>query len=476
MPERLLRKDTKNNKNPPLFHPDMFRTHTCGELSKKEAGKKVTLAGWVDSVRIGGKIGFLHLRDRYGKTQVFLNPDLAKEFRNLNREDILQVEGEVKARPDNQVKGKGTGEIELSAKKITILKEVPELPLELDDSIESSEETRLKYRYMDLRRPEMQESLILRHKLVKSIRDFMDTDNFLEMETPMLAKSTPEGARDYIVPSRTFPGSFFALPQSPQIFKQLLMVGGFDKYFQIVRCFRDEDLRADRQPEFTQLDVEMSFVEEEDIYDLLERLMKHVFKEVLNVNLKTPFPRITYKESMKKYKSDKPDLRKEHKTDWAFLWVTDFPMFEFSETANRFIAMHHPFTSPNMDDVKFLHDDKAKVRSRGYDLVLNGFELGGGSIRIHDGGLQSDVFKALGLTEAQAKEKFGFLLDALKFAPPHGGIALGVDRWAMLMAERDNIREVIAFPKNKEARDLMMDAPAPVDGEQLKDVHVKVTK
>jgi aspartyl-tRNA synthetase len=454
----------------------MLRTHTCGELSKEHAGKKVTLAGWVDSVRIGGKIGFLHLRDRYGKTQVFLNKDLAHEFRSLNREDILQVEGEVKARPENQVKGTGTGEIELSAKKITILKEVPELPLELDDSIESSEETRLKYRYIDLRRPDMQEALILRHKLTKSIRDFLDEESFLEMETPMLAKSTPEGARDYIVPSRTFQGKFFALPQSPQIFKQLLMVSGFDKYFQIVRCFRDEDLRADRQPEFTQLDMELSFVEEEDIYSLMERMMVYVFKEVLNVKLKTPFPRMSYEDAMKKHNSDKPDLRKEHKTDWAFLWVTEFPMFEFNKEANRFVAMHHPFTSPNIEDMKFIHDKKEKVRSRAYDLVLNGTELGGGSIRIHDNKIQSEVFTSLGLTEKQAQQKFGFLLDALKFAPPHGGIAFGLDRWAMLMAGKDSIRDVIAFPKNKEARDLMMDAPSEVDGEQLKDVHIKLAK
>ncbi len=451
----------------------MLRTHTCGELSKKHAGKKVSLAGWVDSVRIGGKIGFLHLRDRYGKTQVFLNKDLAQEFKTLSREDVLQVKGEVKARPANQVKGKGTGEIELSATEITILKKVPELPL--DFNVESTEETRLQYRYLDLRQPEMQQSIVLKHKLLNAIHTFLDKENFVEIETPILAKSTPEGARDYIVPSRTFPRKFFALPQSPQIFKQLLMVSGFDRYFQIARCFRDEDLRADRQPEFTQLDIEMSFVDEEDIYDSMERLMKFVFKQVLNKDIKTPFPRMTYKEVMKKHNSDKPDLRKKGE-EFAFLWVTDFPMFEFSEEENRFVAMHHPFTSPNMDDVKYLEDAKEKVHSRAYDLVLNGFEIGGGSIRIHDNDLQKQVFKALGLSEKEAKEKFGFLLDALQFAPPHGGIAFGLDRWAMIMAGKESIRDVIAFPKNKEARDIMMDAPSGVSGEQLRDVHIKTTK
>ncbi len=451
----------------------MLRTHTCGELSGKDAGKKVVLAGWVDSVRIAGKIGFLHLRDRYGKTQIFLNPDLARQFRNLNKEDILQVQGGVQARPPAQVKGSGTGEIEVTAEEIKMLKEVPPLPLDLD--IESTEETRLKYRYLDLRKEEMQRNLALRHKLTIAARKFLDQEGFLEIETPMLAKSTPEGARDYIVPSRTFPGNFFALPQSPQIFKQLLMVSGFDRYFQIVRCFRDEDLRADRQPEFTQLDMELSFIEEEDIYFLMERLMQFVFKEVLDVELKIPFPRLSYAEAISKYQTDKPDLRKGNQ-QFAFCWVTEFPMFEFSKEDNRYVSMHHPFTSPVFQDVKMLHTDKDKVRSRAYDLVLNGYELGGGSIRIHDQELQKEVFKAIGLSEAEAKKKFGFLLDALQFAPPHGGIAFGLDRWAMLMAGKDSIRDVIAFPKNKEAKDLMMDAPSEVSGEQLKELHLRVEK
>tara|TARA_Y100000310_G_C20666761_1_gene807946 strand:+ start:233 stop:1600 length:1368 start_codon:yes stop_codon:yes gene_type:complete len=453
----------------------MLRTHTCGELSKKEAGQKVVLAGWVDSVRIGGKIGFLDLKDRYGKTQVFLNKDLAQEFRNLNKEDILQIKGEVKARPANQVKEKGTGEIELSASSIGVLKKVPTLPLDLSEEIESTEEIRLKYRYIDLRKDQMRKNLILRHKLTKAIRDFLDKESFLEIETPFLGKSTPEGARDYLVPSRKFPENFYALPQSPQLFKQLLMVSGFDKYFQIVKCFRDEDLRADRQPEFTQLDMELSFVEEEDIYDLLEMLVKFVFKEVLNEKLKIPFPRMTHTEAMKKYKTDKPDIRK-GKDKFAFLWITDFPMFEFSEEENRLVSVHHPFTCPDLDDVKFLHTKKEKVNSRAYDLVLNGVELGGGSIRISDEALQKEVFKALGVDEKEQKEKFGFLLEALQFAPPHGGIAFGLDRWAMLMAGEESIREVIAFPKNKDAKDLMLDAPSGVSGEQLKDLGIRLSK
>ena len=454
----------------------MLRTHTCGELSKKQAGKEVTLAGWVDSVRIGGKIGFLDLRDRYGKTQVFLNAELAKEFRTLNKEDILQITGVVQARPASQVKGAGTGEIELSATKITLLKDVPPLPLDLDEHIASHEDTRLTYRYIDLRRPEMQQALVLRHKLVKTVRDFLDQEQFLEIETPILCKSTPEGARDYVVPSRNFPGSFFALPQSPQLFKQLLMVSGFDKYFQIARCFRDEDLRADRQPEFTQLDMELSFIDEEDIYTLIEKLMKYVWKNVLDIEIKTPFPRLTHEQVMKKYKSDKPDLRKERKEEFCFLWVTEFPMFEFSEEENRFMAMHHPFTSPKNEDLPYLHKDKAKVRSRAYDLVLNGIEMGGGSIRISDDELQKEVFTSLGLSAKEAKEKFGFLLDALQFAPPHGGIAFGLDRWAMLMAGKESIRDVIAFPKNKDARDLMLDAPSEISPQQLKEIHLKIGK
>ncbi|MFH0701621.1 MAG: aspartate--tRNA ligase [Candidatus Woesearchaeota archaeon] len=452
----------------------MYRTHTCGELSKKEAGKSVTLAGWVDSLRIGGKIGFLDLRDRYGKTQVFLNAELAKEFRTLNREDVLQIIGTVQARPENQVKGAGTGEIELSATKVIMLHKVPPLPLELDQFINSTEETRLKYRYIDLRRPEMQHNLLIRHKITMAIREFLDKENFLEIETPILANSTPEGARDYLVPSRVNPGKFFALPQSPQQFKQLLMVGGLDRYFQLARCFRDEDLRADRQPEFTQLDLEMSFMDEEGIYALMERLMQYVWKKVLNYDLKIPFRRISYQEAQEKYQSDKPDFRKESGEQFSFAWVVDFPNFEWSKEEQRWVSVHHPFTAPKPEDVPFLHTDKARVHARAYDLILNGCELGGGSVRIHDSHLQAEVFRALGLTEQEAQQKFGFFLDALKFAPPHAGIAFGLDRWAMIMAGKDSIREVIAFPKNKDAQDLMNGAPSVVKDEQLTEAHIKL--
>jgi len=454
----------------------MLRTHTCGELSKNNSGNVVTLVGWADSIRISGKIGFLDLRDRYGKTQIFLNQNLAKEFRNLNKEDILQITGIVNVRPESQIKELGTGEIEIKAEKLVILKKIPALPLDLNESIQSTEETRLKYRYLDLRKPRIQKNIILRHKITKAIREFLDKELFLEIETPILGKSTPEGARDYLVPSRTFKGHFFALPQSPQIFKQLLMVSGFDRYFQIARCFRDEDLRADRQPEFTQLDMELSFIEEKDIYTLIEKLMQYVWKEILNVELKIPFPRMSYEEAIKKYNSDKPDLRKEKKEQYCFLWVTQFPMFEFSKEDNRYVSMHHPFTSPLPEDVKYLHTHKEKVRSRAYDLVLNGYEIGGGSIRISDENLQNEVFSSLGINDQEAKKKFGFLLDALKFAPPHGGIAFGLDRWSMLMAGEESIREVIAFPKNKEAKDLMMDSPSEVSNEQLKEVNLKIIK
>lgn len=454
----------------------MLRTHTCGELSKADAGKTVTLTGWVNSARISSKIGFVDLRDRYGKTQVFIGKDIIEKCKGLHREDIIKVTGLVKARPENQIKGPGTGEIELSATEVEILKSVPELPLEISGDIESTEETRLKYRYLDLRSEKMQEAIIIRHKLVKAVRDFLDEEGFLDIETPILAKATPEGARDYVVPSRTFPHSFFALPQSPQVFKQLTMISGFDRYFQIARCFRDEDLRADRQPEFTQLDIEMSFIEEEDIYALMERMMQYVFKRVLDYDLEIPFKRLTHKEAKEKYNSDKPDLRSETGEKFAFVWITEFPMFEWSETQNRFLAEHHPFTAPNPEDVEFLHTDKGKVRSRAYDLALNGFELGGGSIRIVDDKLQNEVFKSLGLSDEEIQNKFGFLLEALKFAPPHGGLAFGLDRWAMIMANRDNIREVIAFPKNKDARDLMLDSPSKISEEQLEELAIDLKK
>ncbi len=447
-----------------------YKTHNCGELTKKEVGKNVILSGFVESIRKHGKIGFINLKDRYGITQIFLSKEFNEELLKLTRESVVRVEGEVKKRPDANKKLK-TGDIEVSANKFEILTLAPELPLELNEDIESTEETRLKYRYLDLRKPKMQDNLVVRHKIIKAIRDFLDKEDFLDVETPLLAKSTPEGARDYLVPSRLDKGKFFALPQSPQLFKQLLMIAGIDKYFQIAKCMRDEDLRADRQPEFTQLDLEMSFVEEEDVYGLFEKMLKFVFKEVLNENLKIPFERITYEESMKKYKSDKPDLRKKGEK-FKFAWVTEFPLFEWSEEQKRHVSCHHPFTGIHPEDIDKLgktHD----IRSRSYDLVMNGWELGSGSVRIHDGKLQSEVFKALKLEEKDAKERFGFFLDALKFAPPHAGFAIGLDRMIALITESESIREVIAFPKNKDAKDLMLDAPSKVDKKQLDDLGIK---
>ncbi len=452
----------------------MLRTHSCGELSKREVGKQATLAGWADHIRLHGKIGFINLRDRYGITQVVLSKELVEKVKDLKRESVLQVKGKVKARPSNLAnKDMKTGEIELQAEHIEILNPAEPLPLELDEKIESTEETRLKYRYLDLRKPRVQQNLITRHRIIKSIRDYLDTQQFIEIETPILAKSTPEGARDYLVPSRIYPGKHFALPQSPQLFKQLLMVAGFDRYFQIARCFRDEDLRADRQPEFTQLDIEMSFIDEEDIFHIIEELIKHVLKEVKGISVKTPFPRMKYEDAMKKHKSDKPDLRKSQ-DELAFVWITDFPMFEYSQEEKRLVAMHHPFTSPRESDIKLLDKDPKDVKARAYDLVLNGIELGGGSIRIHNRDLQMKVFKALKLEEKEAKEQFSFLLDAMQYGnPPLGGIALGIDRMVAILTGNDSIREVIAFPKNKDARDLMMDAPSKVYEKQLKELGLK---
>jgi len=449
----------------------MLRTHTCGELRKSHAGKKVTLSGWVETQRVQGKLSFILLRDRYGITQVFVNPKLTEKFPNISKESVISVTGIVKARPENQAKKEmSTGEIELSAESIEILNSSDEIPY---DPKTSNEETRLKYRYLDLRSERMQKNLLLRHKVLAAIHKFMDEKNFLNIETPILAKSTPEGARDYLVPSRKFQGKFFALPQSPQIFKQLLMVSGYDKYYQIARCMRDEDLRADRQPEFTQLDMEMSFVEEEDVYTLCEELMKRIFKEALNISLKTPFPRMTYEECMKKHKTDKPNLSKT-KDDFQFLWVTDFPLFTYSEEEKRYLSEHHPFTAPKKEHIEMIEKNPSKVMSTSYDLVLNGYEMGSGSIRINTPELQKKIFKALKISDKEANEKFGYLLEALKYgAPPMGGIAFGLDRLTAVMAGEESIRDLIAFPKNKDAKDLMLDSPSEVSKEQLKELGLK---
>ena len=446
-----------------------YRTNTCGELRKKDEGKQVKLAGWVQSIRLTGKFGFIDLRDRYGITQIFLNDSFLDQLKEIKRESVVAIEGLVKVKPKANPKLE-TGEIEITAEKLDVLSAAEQLPMELDETIESTEETRLRYRYLDLRKERMRKNLELRHKVTFAVREFMDSENFLEIETPLLAKSTPEGARDYLVPSRVNKGKFYALPQSPQLFKQLLMISGFDRYFQIVKCLRDEDLRADRQPEFTKIDIEMSFIEQDDILDMCERLMQHVFKKVLDVELKIPFDRLTYEEAMKKYKSDKPDSRKQGE-QFKFLWVVDFPMFEYSEEDKKYKAMHHPFTMPSTDDFS----DMSKVLSKGYDLVLNGWEIGGGSLRIFDTEIQQKVFTALGIDEKEAKSKFGFLLDGMKYGnPPLGGIAFGLDRLVALMAGETSIREVIAFPKKKDAEDLMTEAPSEVSKEQLDELGLKL--
>jgi len=582
----------------------MKRTNTCGELTKKDNNKEVTLCGWLNSRRDHGGIIFIDLRDRYGLTQIVFDPKHEKEAHkkaeHLGREDVLQVKGKVRLR------GKGlenpklkTGEIEVIIDELTILNKAETPPIEIDQRIEINEDMRLKYRYLDLRKPNMQNNLRIRHTAIKAVRDFYDSEGFLEIETPMLAKSTPEGARDYLVPSRVNPGKFFALPQSPQLFKQLLMVSGCDRYFQIVKCFRDEDLRADRQPEFTQIDVEMSFIDEEDIYDIHERLMKDIWKKVLNIDIKIPFKRLTYEDAMDRYGSDKPDTRfglelvditdivktsafkvftdniksggvvkainvrksplsrkdidelmefvkiygakglawikvtdsglessivkyfdektqkelgKKLKTqkgdlllfvsghkhftvndalgnlrvhlgkklglipdNYSFVWVTDFPLVEYDEDEERHMAVHHPFTSPKDEDMELLDKDPSKAKAKAYDLTLNGVEIGGGSIRIHKREVQEKIFSILGISKEEAQQKFGFLLEAFRYgAPPHGGIAFGMDRIVALLTGNESIREVIAFPKTKSAESLMEGSPSDVDDKQLKELHIKL--
>ena len=584
------------------------RSHHCGELRKQDAGKEVTLCGWVSKRRDHGGIIFIDLRDRSGLVQVVIDPAHDdKDFHKaetVRSEFVLQVKGMVRNRTEETVNPNlPTGEVEVVVEGLNILNPAKTPPFYIQDGVDVDENVRLRYRYLDLRRPEMQRNLILRHKVTKLVRDFMDNQGFLEIETPMLCKSTPEGARDYLVPSRVNPGKFYALPQSPQLFKQILMVAGMEKYFQIARCFRDEDLRADRQPEFTQLDMEMSFIDEDDIMTLTENLIAYVFKNALGKELQVPFGRMTWDDAMDQYGSDKPDLRfgmklvnmnqalegtqfkvfkdiiekgglvkainvkgysaiprreldglvdfvgiygakglawiivnedgsikspiakffseeemkriletgKAEKGDvllfvadknplvvaaalgalrlemgkrlnlidpdkLAFTWGVKFPMFEYSEEEHRYVAMHHPFTSPCDEDVDKLLTDPGHVYAKAYDMVLNGVEIGGGSIRIHDRTVQNKVFEAIGLTDEQAQEKFGFLLNAFEFgAPPHGGLAFGLDRLIMLMAKRPSIRDVIAFPKTQSAVDVMSQAPNIVDEKQMRELHIRST-
>ena len=581
----------------------MYRTRTCGDLRLADEGLVVTLAGWVQRTRKMGGMTFVDLRDRYGITQLVFNMEqdaaLCEQANHLGREFVIQVTGTVRERSSKNA-NLPTGEIELIVSKLNVLNKALTPPFTIEEDTDGGDDLRMKYRYLDLRRAAVRRNLELRHKMAFEVRRYLDEQSFLEVETPVLVNSTPEGARDFVVPSRMNPGQFYALPQSPQTLKQLLMVSGFDRYFQIVKCFRDEDLRADRQPEFTQIDCEMSFVEQEDILELFEGLIKHLFKTLRGIEMKEPLRRMTWQDAMKYYGSDKPDLRfgmpfvelmdvmKGHgfsvfdnaayiggicakhaanytrkqldqltefvkrpqigakgmvyarveadghvkssvdkfytqevlqqlkvafdaepgdlililsgddamktrkqlcelrlemgnqlglrdKDQFACLWVIDFPLFEWSEEDQRFYAMHHPFTSPNPEDIPLLDSNTGAVRANAYDMVINGVEVGGGSIRIHDSQLQDKMFKLLGFTEERAQQQFGFLMNAFKYgAPPHGGLAFGLDRLVSIFAGLDSIRDCIAFPKNNSGRDVMLDAPGELEPGQLEELSLKV--
>jgi aspartyl-tRNA synthetase len=467
----------------------MLRTHTCGELRSNHAGQEVKLAGWVSTHRIQGRVSFILLRDRYGITQIFVDPKITKEIGELRRETVIQITGEVNKRPENQVRKEMlTGEVELSAKEIKVISNAEPLPLELDESIESSEEIRLKYRYLDLRRPLMVNNIQKRHQATQFLRDHLNEKDFLEINTPILTKSTPEGARDYLVPSRIHKGKFYALPQAPQQYKQLLMVSGMDKYFQIAPCFRDENARANRSPgEFYQLDLEMSFAEQEDILQIIEEAMIAMVKEVFPEKkfTKLPFPRFNYDDVMEKYGTDSPDIRenKEDNDELGFCWVINFPLFKkqseedfFHGAGKEWGPSHNMFTAPKESDLKLLDSDPGKVKSYQHDFVLNGNEVGGGAIRIHDAKLQEKIFELIGFDEEKKKE-FSHLLEAFTYGvPPHGGIALGMDRLLMVIMGKESIRELIAFPKDKSARDPVMDAPSTVSKEQLDELGISIKK
>ena len=455
--------------------------------------EEVKLAGWVHHRRDHGQIIFVDLRDRSGIIQLVFLPEnklLYKLANTLRSEWVIEIIGKVNKRPGKMVNEKiPTGEIEIEVKELKILNESKTPPFEIPDSQNAekiSEEVRLKYRYLDLRRPKMRKNLFLRHKVIKTIRNFMDKRGFMEIETPLLTKSTPEGARDFLVPSRLHPGEFYALPQAPQQLKQLLMVAGMERYFQIAKCFRDEDLRGDRQPEFTQLDVEMSFVKRANVINLIEKLIVElvkklvIFDEGLSKTLTfKPFLKLDYQEAIKKYGTDKPDVRKDKNdpNELAFVWIVNWSLFEWNSDEKKYNPCHHIFTSPVDEDLPILEKEPLKVRSRQYDLVLNGHEIGGGSIRIHHRDIQEKIFKLVGLSEEDIEEKFGHLLKAFEYgAPPHGGIALGLDRLLMVLLNEENIREVIAFPKTGDGRDLVMDAPSSVNQRQLRELGIEIKK
>jgi aspartyl-tRNA synthetase len=459
----------------------------------EKIGEKVRLSGWVHQRRDHGQIIFIDLRDRSGLIQLVFtlqNKELYQLADSLRPEWVISIEGKVNQRPKNMANPKiPTGEIEVSVEELKILNQAKTPPFEISPSAsngkEINEELRLKYRYLDLRRQKMKSNLVWRHKVIKLMRDFMDKQGFIEIETPILTKSTPEGARDFLVPSRLHPGQFYALPQAPQQLKQLLMVAGLERYFQLARCFRDEDLRGDRQPEFTQLDIEMSFVKQKDILDLIEKLLIKIVKELVvfdnNLSKKLtfkPFLKLDYQEAIKKYGTDKPDLRKDPKDpdELAFAWIVNWPLFEWNSQEKRYDPCHHVFTAPQEKDLPLLAQEPLKVHSWQHDLVLNGVELGGGSIRIHRRNIQEKIFKLVGLNQEEIEDKFGHLLRAFEYgAPPHGGIALGIDRLLMILLNEESIRQVIAFPKTGDGRDLTMEAPSSVSPEQLKELNIKVS-
>jgi len=450
------------------------------EETTKMIGKVVELYGWVASKRDHKKIVFVDLRDRSGVVQVVGGED----FKNISTEDVIYIKGLVKERPKNLINPKiKTGTIEIEAQEVKILSKAKPIPIPVDnDGYQIDEDIRLKYRYLDLRRERLKNNLLLRHKFIKEIRSFMDEQEFVEIETPIITKATPEGARDFIVPSRLQPGNFYALPQSPQQYKQLLMVAGFEKYYQIARCFRDEDPRADRAyGEFTQLDIEKSFTSQEEIQKLIEELLVTIIKKIFPEKkfFQLPFPKISYEETIKKYNSDRPDLRTKKEANLlAFCWIVDFPAFEWKEQEKRWDATHHPFTSPKKEDISFLEKgDYEKVRADQYDLVLNGYEVGGGSIRITEPKLQTKIFEIMGHTKEEVEKKFGHLLEAFSYGvPPHGGIALGLDRLIQVILNEKSVREVIAFPASSGGKTAVMNAPSEVDEEQLKEVGIEIKK